>query len=149
MNAGLAKGRLYRLTHMSRLTRRNLFYGILFASPWLLGMLFFVAYPLFASMYYSFTDYSGLNPQVNWIGLQNYEELILHDQGYHRALYNSLYYAVGAVPLGILTGVSLALMLNMKIRGQTIYRTIYFLPVLIPDVYGKVVLCLGAWEIRK
>ena len=118
----------------SRLARRNLFYGLFFASPWLLGMLVFIGYPLVASMYYSFTQYSVLNPQKTFVGLNNYTTLILKDAAFHRSLYNSVYYALGTIPLAILTSVSLALMLNMKIKGIPLYRTIYFLPVLIPDV---------------
>jgi multiple sugar transport system permease protein len=118
----------------SRITRRNLFYGLLFASPWLLGMLCFIAYPLVSSLYFSFTEYTALSPEKPWVGLSNYTNLIFEDKYFRRSLYNSLYYAVGSIPLGILTSVSLALMLNMKLKGLPVYRAIYFLPVLIPDV---------------
>ena len=119
---------------VSRIARRNLFYGLLFASPWLLGMLFFIAYPIIASLYYSLTEYSVLNPVKTFVGLGNYTTLILNDAIFLRSLYNSVYYAVFSIPLSILVAVSIALMLNMKIKGIPLYRTIYFLPVLIPDV---------------
>ncbi len=118
----------------SRMARRHLFYGVLFASPWLLGMVFFIAYPVVASLYYSFTEYSVLTPVKGFVGLSNYTTLIFGDDEFRRSLYNSVYYALFSIPLGILVSVSIALMLNMKIRGQPVYRTIYFLPVLIPDV---------------
>ena len=118
----------------SRIARRNLFYGVLFASPWLLGIILFIAYPVVASLYYSFTEYSVLNPVKKFVGLSNYTTLILKDDVFRRSLYNSVYYAVLAIPLGVIVGVGMALMLNMKIKGQAVYRTIYFLPVLIPDV---------------
>jgi len=119
---------------VSRIARRNLLYGVLFASPWLLGMLFFIAYPIIASLYYSLTEYSVLNPVKRFVGLGNYTTLILNDAIFLRSLYNSVYYAVFSIPLSILVAVSIALMLNMKIKAIPIYRTIYFLPVLIPDV---------------
>ncbi len=118
----------------SRIARRNLFYGLLFASPWLLGIALFIAYPIMASLYYSFTEYSVLNPVKKFVGLSNYTTLIFMDDVFRRSLYNSAYFAVFSIPLGIIVGVGIALMLNMKIKGQAVYRTIYFLPVLIPDV---------------
>jgi len=118
----------------SRMARRNLFYGVLFASPWLLGIILFTAYPVVASFYYSFTEYTVVNPVKQFVGLSNYTNLIFKDDVFRRSLYNSVYYAVFSIPLGVIVGVGIALMLNMKIKGQAVYRTIYFLPVLIPDV---------------
>jgi multiple sugar transport system permease protein len=118
----------------SRIARRNLLYGVLFASPWLLGIMVFTAYPVVASFYYSFTEYTVVNPVKEFVGLSNYTNLIFNDDVFRRSLYNSVYYALFSIPLGTIVGVGLALMLNMKIKGQAIYRTIYFLPVLIPDV---------------
>ena len=118
----------------SKIARRNFFYGVLFASPWLLGIILFTAYPLVASFYYSFTEYSVVNPEKKFVGLSNYTTLILKDDVFRRSLYNSVYFALFSIPLGIIVGVGIAMMLNMKIKGQAVYRTIYFLPVLIPDV---------------
>jgi multiple sugar transport system permease protein len=118
----------------SRMARRNLLLGVLFASPWLLGMILFIGYPLVASFYYSFTEYSVLSPVKAFVGLSNYTTLIFGDDEFRRSLYNSVYYALFSIPLGIIVSVGIALMLNMKIKGQAVYRTIYFLPVLIPDV---------------
>jgi multiple sugar transport system permease protein len=117
-----------------RIRRRNLFFGLLFASPWLLGVLFFILIPVVASLYYSFTDYSGLSPEVNFVGMDNYTKLIVDDDSFRRSVYNSAYYAIFSIPLGIITSVAMALMLNMKVKGQAVYRTVYFLPVLVPNV---------------
>jgi multiple sugar transport system permease protein len=119
---------------ISKVAWRNFGYGLLFASPWLLGMLFFIAYPLVASAYYSFTEYSVLNPVKTFVGPRNYTTLVLEDPAFRRSFYNSAYYAVFSVPLGIVAGVGIAMMLNLKIKGQAVYRTIYFLPTLIPHV---------------
>ena len=89
--------------------------------------------PTLASAYYSFTKYNGVkNPQ--WIGLANYLKLFTEDENFVDAVYNTAYFAVVSIPLAIVFAFGLALMLNAKIRGQVVYRTIYFLPTLVPEV---------------
>lgn len=106
--------------------------GWLFASPWMLGLLIFYAFPLVASIYFSFTTYSILQPG-EFVGLQNYKELFKDDL-FWTSIYNTVYFAVLFVPLSIIFGVALAMLLNMKIKGLSIYRTIFFLPTLVPHV---------------
>jgi len=121
---------------MSRLSpnaRRDLRNGLLFTSPWLIGLLIFTIYPICASIYFSFTDYSVLKPP-RWIGLDNYIELFTGDALFPRSLINTLYYAAFSLPLGLLGSVLLALLLNKKIAGMSIYRTIFYLPNIVPAV---------------
>ncbi len=118
---------------MSRLERNDLIFGLLFASPWIIGLLGLFGYPIVASFYYSFTEYSVLSAP-KWVGLANYANMFTDDPVFVRSLYNSAYFAVIFVPLGTVFSISVALLLNMKIHGQSVYRTIYFLPVLVPDV---------------
>ena len=106
--------------------------GILFAMPWILGFGIFLAYPLIASFYYSFTSFSILKPPA-WVGLDNYRELA-QDQVFYVTLKNTLWYAVGAVPLSTVTAIILAMLLNTKVRGMAAYRTMFFLPSLVPMV---------------
>src|SRR5690606_24947076 len=117
----------------SRRGRHEQLTGILFTLPWLLGLGIFVIYPIGISFYYSFTEYSVLKSPV-WVGLDNYQKMFLGDRTFWIALYNTVYFAVFSVPLSIIVGVGIALMLNMRIKGLPIYRTIYFLPVLVPEV---------------
>jgi multiple sugar transport system permease protein len=107
--------------------------GILFASPWLLGLLMFWIYPTLASAFYSFTKFNAVQPP-QWIGLTNYIQLFTNDMDFRDAVYNTLYFAIVSIPLAILLAFTLALMLNAKIKGQVVYRTIYFLPTLVPEV---------------
>lgn len=107
-------------------------HGLLFASPWLIGLLVFYGFPLIASVYFSFTSYSILQPG-DFIGLQNYQEL-LRDELFWKSIYNTVYFTVFFVPLSIIFGVSLAMVLNMKVKGMAVYRTIFFLPTLVPHV---------------
>lgn len=106
--------------------------GWLFALPWIIGLLTFYAFPLFASIYYSFTSYSILQPG-EFVGLQNYIDL-MKDELFWKSVYNTVYFAVFYVPLSIIFGVALAMVLNMNVRGLGIYRTIFFLPTLVPHV---------------
>ncbi|TBL81058.1 carbohydrate ABC transporter permease [Paenibacillus thalictri] len=107
-------------------------YGLLFASPWILGLLIFYALPLVLSIYYSFTSYSILKPG-EWVGLDNYRNL-MNDKSFWIGIYNTIYFTVIFVPLSIVIGVGVAVLLNMKIKGMSVYRTIFFLPTLVPHV---------------
>lgn len=112
---------------------RHTITGLLFASPWIFSLLVFWIYPTLASAYYSFTKYNAVrNPQ--WTGLANYVELFTKDEEFVAAVYNTVYFAIVSIPLAIVLAFGLALMLNAKIRGQVVYRTIYFLPTLVPEV---------------
>ncbi len=112
--------------------RRDARIGILFASPWIIGFLVFLAYPVVASFVYSFTDFSILRPP-RLIGLENYSELV-RDEVFYKSLVNTLVYTLGAVPLSTVVAIALALLLNTKVRGMAFYRTIFFLPSLVPMV---------------
>lgn len=112
---------------------RNTINGLIFAAPWLLGITMFWIYPILASAYYSFTKFNAVqNPQ--WIGVANYVQLFTRDPDFWLAVYNTFYFAVVSIPLAILLSFGLAMMLNAKIRFQVVYRTIYFLPTLVPEV---------------
>jgi len=113
--------------------RRN---GLLFCLPWLIGLTVFLIYPLCAAFYYSLCDYSVLLPPV-FIGLDNYVDL-MKDPLFWKSLYNTAYYAAGSVLLGMVTSLTLALLLNSKVKGLGIYRTLFFLPSLMPVVAGSI-----------
>ena len=106
--------------------------ALLFAAPWILGFFIFLLYPLASSLYYSFCDYSVLKDPV-WIGGANYQGLFA-DELFWTTLGNTLFYAAIALPLGMVVDLGLAMLLNTKVRGQTVYRTIFFLPSLVPMV---------------
>jgi len=112
--------------------KRDLRVGLLFASPWILGFAIFLAYPVIASLYYSFTNFSILRPPSG-VGLSNYKELA-GDSVFRQALGNTLIYVLGAVPLSTVVAIVLAMLLNTKVRGMAYYRTIFFLPSLVPMV---------------
>jgi multiple sugar transport system permease protein len=116
----------------SRTKFRNTAKGLAFLSPWLVGFLVFTLTPIVLSLYYSFCDYSLLQRPV-WRGLENYK-LLFRDEVFYQSLWNTFYYAAMALPAGLLVSLGLALMLNVKIPGQSVYRTVIFLPSLVPTV---------------
>jgi multiple sugar transport system permease protein len=116
----------------SRRTRRNFWVGISFISFWIVGFLAFELYPIATSLYYSFTEYHVMKPKI-WIGLGNYARL-LEDPLFLKALSNTAYMIVVGVSLSLIFSFACAVLLNLKIRGQSIYRVIYFLPSIVPTV---------------
>jgi len=104
--------------------------GWLFALPWVFGFTVFLLYPVVASLFLSFTSYSILKPP-RLIGTANYVELY-HDPIFWKSLSNTFLYVLGAVPLGTVMAIALALLLNSKVKGMAIYRTLFFLPTLVP-----------------
>lgn len=117
--------------------RRTNLIGWLFASPVVIGLLVFTVYPLIASIYLSFTEYDIFNTP-RWVGLRNYSTMFTQDRLFWKSLMNVLYYTAMAVPLGIAFGVILALLLDARIKGQSIYRTLFFLPSIVPVVATSV-----------
>ena len=107
--------------------------GYLFVSPWIVSLLVFTAYPMIASFYFSMTDYTILNPP-RWVGLDNFRVMFGTDNLYWKSVWNTVYYVIFSVPLGLAVGLVLALLLNQKIGGIGIYRTLYYLPGLMPVV---------------
>ena len=105
----------------------NTFSAYAFISPWIFGFILFTAGPIFYSIYLSGTTSTMLSPP-QWIGLENYARVVTDDPLFFTSLLNTLYYVVVAVPLGMLVALSLALLLNEKLRGLSFFRTIFFLP---------------------
>jgi ABC-type sugar transport system permease subunit len=106
--------------------------GLAFLSPWIVGFLAFTLIPIIVSLYDSFCDYSLLQPPL-FKGLANYR-MLFADPVFWKALGNTAIYAAMALPLGMIAALGMAMLLNLKIRGQSIYRTIIFLPSLVPMV---------------
>lgn len=115
-----------------KLSYKEAIWGYIFASPWFIGFFAFTAYPISMSIYYSFTEYNVLSPP-NFIGIENYIEF-LKDPLIRISLYNTLYYTFLGVPLWLLTGLSLALLIYKPRLGVGLYRTIFYIPTIIPFI---------------
>jgi len=129
--------RLRKLT----LHRREAFAGYLFALPAILGLAIFTLGPITATLVYSFTRYEIITPAV-WEGFENYRRLFTADRYFLKALWNTFYFAALSVPVNIGLALGLALLLNHPIRGQSLYRTFFYLPTVVPLVAGSL---LWAW----
>jgi multiple sugar transport system permease protein len=126
---------LIRIRARRRRERRRIYLGLAFISPWLIGFFAFTLYPFIATLYYSFTKFDIVGaPQ--WIGLQNFVNLI-HDPLFWTSLWNTAFYTVLEVPLANVVALGLALLLSKQIRGIGIYRTIFYLPTVVPVVAGS------------
>src|SRR3984957_2199803 len=111
--------------------------GLLFISPWVIGFAVFYLYPFFATLYYSFTTFTGVGNPVP-VGLANYSGLI-HDGAFRTALFNAFYYTIIEVPFSTAAALGLAMLLNMKVRGQAIYRTLFYMPSIGPVVASSLI----------
>jgi multiple sugar transport system permease protein len=107
--------------------------GLLFVSPYLLGLMVFTLYPIFASFFYSFTSYSVLEPP-RFVGLENYIDIFTNDPLFKISIGNTFYYALIAIPLNLTIAMLLALVLNLQVKGMSFYRAIFFLPSIMPEV---------------
>lgn len=107
--------------------------GYLFLSPWLLGFLVFWVAASVSSLYFSFTDYSVLS-EPRWVGLYNYVKLFTRDRLFVQSVTNTLYYVMIQVPLALVLSFSLALLLNTRVHGMTTFRTMIYLPSVVPTV---------------
>jgi len=122
---------------INHLQRRNLLMGLLFISPAIIGLAIFTIWPMMQSLYYSFTDYNILQPPF-WIGLRNYQNLF-RDRVFWIGLTNTLIMVGVALPLHLVFNLAMAFLLNSKIRGQAIYRTIFYIPSITPVVAAAIV----------
>ena len=117
--------------------RRENLYAYLFLTPWLLGFFGLFLGPGLASLYLSLTKYDVLSsPQ--FIGAQNYVKMFTGDELFWSSLWRTFYFAGVGVPLGVLGSMLLAILLNNKLRGVSVYRTLFFMPSLVPLVASVV-----------
>ncbi len=114
--------------------------GWCFASPWIIGFCLFCLYPFAISLWWSFCRYDLLSPP-EFVGAENYARIwdeLRTGEGVGRALWNTAYYGCLAVPLSIVVGIFLAVILSWQVRGQAVYRTLCFLPSVVPVVASSI-----------
>lgn len=116
-----------------RTERKSTLVGLAFAAPWIVHFLVFIAYPIGVSLYYSFCDYDTLSPP-RWVGVENYRLLFTQDPLFWRSLGNTFFMVVFGLPLSMAASLTLAFLLNQKLRGIAFYRTLFYLPSITPVV---------------
>ena len=108
---------------------------VAFLSPFLIGLAVFVVYPVLATLYYSFTDYqAGSYNPAHWVGLANYRSLFTESPVFWTSVRNTLWMVIIMVPLQTAWAIFVAWILTRVRRGGTFYRTVYFLPAMVPIV---------------
>jgi multiple sugar transport system permease protein len=105
----------------------------LYLLPWLIGLTVFWVGPIMASFYFSFNEYDVLT-SPRWVGLQNYRTAFFNDTLFWPSLWRTFQYSLIVVPLGLIGALFLAALLNRGLRGTNIYRTMFFIPSLVPAV---------------
>lgn len=125
----MAHLRQIRLTYW----QRESLWAYLFLSPWIIGFVVFTAGAMIASLYLSFTDWDALTP-ATWVGLANYQKLFFHDPLIWQSLKVTAVYALISVPLNLAIGLLLAILLNQRVPGMRLLRTVYYLPAVIGGV---------------
>lgn len=122
-----------RSSRRGSLARREEIAFYLFASPWLIGFLIWTAGPMIGSLVLSLTHYDVITQPV-FTGLDNYVTMLTGDDLVWQSLKVTLFYVLGAVPIGLVGSLLLALLMNQRIRGIALFRTIYYTPSVIAGV---------------
>ncbi len=119
---------------MPRMNRKckNTLAGIGFALPWLIGFCLLSAYPILKSAYNSLTTFN-LFQAPKFVGLENYAELF-SDKKFFISLKNTLVFTVVGTPLNMAFALMIAMLLNRNIRGLSVYRTLFYMPTVMPAV---------------
>jgi multiple sugar transport system permease protein len=104
--------------------------GYLFISPWLIGFLCLTLYPMLLSLYYSFTDYTLMEP-ISWVGLENYQRILTEDDKFVQSVKVTFVYVLASVPLKLIAALLVAIVLSRAVRGISFYRTAIYFPSLI------------------
>jgi multiple sugar transport system permease protein len=115
--------------------RRHRLTVLAFLAPWLLGVAIFFVYPLLDTLYLSFTRYDLLSPP-KWTGLTNYQYMLTKDPQVVQAAVNTLWLVVILVPARMLFGLATASVLTRLKSGAGVFRTLFYLPALVPPVAG-------------
>lgn len=107
--------------------------GLAFAAPWLVGLLVFGLYPIVSSFYFSLCRYNIIRPPA-FIGLENYKILFTEDPLFWKSLWNTFYLTALGLPLQLSFALGAAMLLNMRVKGQSLFRTLTYLPTVVPAV---------------
>ncbi len=139
------RARRERIGALDRRTERA---GWLFIAPWLIGFLVLTLGPMILSLLLSFTRWTAMTPigAAESVGVENYRQLFGADTDFYQALRVTLWYVVLAVPIGQAAALAVAMLMNVRVRGITVFRTIYFVPSV---VSGVALATLWLWIFNK
>lgn len=116
--------------------------GLFYISPWIIGFVSLQLYPFLSSLYYSFTQYNVLG-SPKWVGLANYVRLFTIDPDFKKSIAVTMEYALFSVPAKLIFALFIAMVLNMKLKGINLCRTVYY----IPSILGGSVAVSALWRL--
>jgi multiple sugar transport system permease protein len=125
-------------TSLSSSRRKEALAGYLFISPWLIGFIVFFFGPIIASLIISFTSWNIVGAP-EWVGLANYQAIFTSDDRFLKAIQVTLTYSIFYLPLEVMCGIGLAVLMNQKLRGIGIFRTLFYMPYVVPQVAAALV----------
>ncbi|MFN8375892.1 MAG: sugar ABC transporter permease [Anaerolineae bacterium] len=118
--------------------RKEALAGYLFISPWMIGFLVFFVGPIIASFLISFTSWNIVGTP-EWIGLDNYIAIFTSDARFIKAVQVTFTYSIFYLPLEVTCGIGLAVLMNQKLHGIGIFRTLFYMPYVVPQVAAALV----------
>ncbi|WP_208920545.1 carbohydrate ABC transporter permease [Paenibacillus uliginis] len=123
-----------------RRERKAIWYGLLFTAPAILGFILFTAGPMIASLVLGLTDYSVFKDQISFVGLENFSAMFSgQDEYFYKSLSATFYFVILRVPAVIIISFMIALLLNMNIKARALFRTIIYLPSIVPAVASAMI----------
>ncbi|MFL2807845.1 MAG: carbohydrate ABC transporter permease [bacterium] len=117
--------------------KTEIFWAIVFILPAVLGFLMWNIIPIISSAVISFTEFRLLGKSI-WVGWDNYRYLFVEDFLFPKVIKVTLYYSLVSVPLKLLFALLIAILLNKKIKGLAIFRTIFYLPAIVPLIAATI-----------
>ncbi len=108
-------------------------WGILLALPAMIGLVMFTVVPVIASFFFSITDWR-IGNEMTVIGFDNYKTILTNDPTFTKSLYVTTYYSLFSVPICLAIAFMIAFLLNQKVRGLSVFRTIFYLPTIVPSI---------------
>jgi len=117
----------------SRLARKEAIEGFVCIAPWLFGFVFFTLGPVIFSFVMSLSKWDMINPP-KFVGFANYATILTDDFRFRQSLKVTAIYAGTAVPLGLVCSLALAMLLNLNVKGMRIFRSIFYIPAILPGV---------------
>ncbi|HTX72645.1 MAG TPA: sugar ABC transporter permease [Rectinemataceae bacterium] len=119
-------------------TARSTLVAYLFLTPAILGLVFMTFLPILGVIGMSLTRWTGLQPPV-WVGLGNFKHIFTEDMFFGASVKATLYFAFGSVILGTVYAFAIAMLLNQRIRARGFFRSVFFLPYIVPSIGAAVV----------
>jgi multiple sugar transport system permease protein len=121
--------------------------GLVMISPWLIGVLTFIAIPMVVSLLLAFSKWNGVSTldTAQWVGFRNWTEMLFHDGRMLRSMWVTVYYVILMVPLGQIVALAVASLMSKNVRGIGVYRSVWYLPTVLAGV-GMAVMWLWVFD---